>query len=307
MSEIDDLKGTLREGRDRFAAVVETIRPELHRYCSRMTGSALDGEDLVQETLTQALYRVTLLSGQLPALRPWLFTIAHHKCVDFLRSRSGHRMVDVEEGNEPALEIEVEIEERDLASRLFSRLVLALPPRERAAIVLKEVLGYTLPEVAAILETSVGGVKAALHRGREKIAAAKDAPELAHEPSPPVAAAYIEAFNRRDWARLQSFFEDEVSCEVVGVVHHVGRAALEDNYLATYAGLPFVWKLALGEIDGEPAIVCLRETDGKWTARHAIRIEWRGDRVARIRDYAHACYLLTEARVSISVTTDPSL
>jgi len=306
MSDLDDdLKGSLRHARDRFEAIVESIRPDLHRYCSRMTGSVLDGEDLVQETLAQALYRLSLLGGDVP-LRPWLFTIAHHRCVDFLRSRSGLPTVEIEEGDDPVVEIELEIEQRDLASHAFSGLVLALPPRERAAVVLKEVLGYSLPEIAEILETSVGAVKAALHRGREKVAASKDAPALRRAPPPPAVAAYIEAFNRRDWVRLKTLLEDDVQCEVVGFVHHVGRDALENDYLTTYAGLPYGWKLALGEVDGEPAIVCLREDGGVWMARHAIRIEWRGDRVTRIRDYAHISYLLADARVAVGVPRDPT-
>src|SRR5436190_4041332 len=120
MSELDDLKGSLRDARARFAALVESIRPDLHRYCSRMTGSALDGEDIVQETLAAGLYQLGQLSSELP-LRPWLFTIAHHKCVDFLRSRKGQPVPMSDEGDEAVVEIEPEIEERDYASYAFSR------------------------------------------------------------------------------------------------------------------------------------------------------------------------------------------
>lgn len=265
-----------------------------------MTGSVLDGEDLVQETLAQACYRLELIAEDVP-LRPWLFTIAHHRCVDFLRSRNrGVALgVDLDELDEPAIEIDVEIEARDLASHAFSSLVLALPPRERAAVVLKDVLGYSLAEIAEILETSLGGVKAALHRGRTKLTATADAPGRHREPPPPALSGYLDAFNRRDWTALQSLLEAEVRCELVGSVHHVGRAAMEDNYLATYAELPYGWKLATGEVDGEPAILCLRESAGEWIARHAIRLEWHDDRIARIRDYAHIPYLSIGAHVVV--------
>ena len=303
MSDLQALSKSLREAHARFVAAVESIRPDLHRYCSRMTGSALDGEDLVQETFAQAYYRLGVLSEEVP-LRQWLFTIAHHKCVDFLRARRAAPMIDIDDADEPAVEIEMEIAQRQLAAHVFSRLVLALPPRERAAVVMMDVLGFSVPETAKVLETSVGAVKSALHRGREKLAAAKEEPSLKREPTPAAVATYIEAFNRRDWTRLQTLLEEDVQCELVGHLHHTSRAAMEENYLATYASLPFGWKLAPGEVDGEPAIIVLRDTEGEWSARHAIRLEWQGDRVARIRDYAHVPYLLAGAHVVIDVRSD---
>jgi RNA polymerase sigma-70 factor, ECF subfamily len=298
MSDLEAVKASLRDAHAQFAVAVESLRPALHRYCSRMTGSVLDGEDLVQETLAQACYGLTLLQEDVP-LRPWLFTIAHHKCVDFLRRRSASPTVDVDVDaeDEPSVEIDVAIEVRDLASREFSRLVLTLPPRERAVAIFKEVLGYSLSEIATILETSLGAVKAALHRGREKLAASQDA--LSTRTDPPAAVSgYVEAFNRRDWTLLQSLVEAEVRCDLVGNVHHVGYEAIRNNYLSTYSQLPYGWRLVPGEVDDEPVILCLREKDGEWTARHAIRLEWRGERVMRIRDYAHVPDLFVEAHVS---------
>jgi RNA polymerase sigma-70 factor, ECF subfamily len=294
------LTASLREAHAQFAAAVESIRPALHRYCARMTGSVLDGEDVVQETLAQAYYRLGLME-EVVRLRPWLFTIAHHKCVDFLRARrrGAVPLIDDEEDGAPTVEIDVEIEDRDLASHAFSQLVLGLPPRERAAIILSEVLGYSLAEIADILETSVGGVKAALHRARTKLVAAKDELPLRREPPPPAVAAYLEAFNDRDWTRLRSMLEAEVKCELVGFRRLDGRDAVQSSYLATYGRLSYTWELAYGQVDGEPAIVCLREHDGAWIPRHAIRLGWRGDRVAQIRDYAHVPYLLADARLEI--------
>src|SRR5204863_9543677 len=80
----DDLIGVLDEGRRRFLALVEHVRPELHRYCTRMTGSAADGEDVVQETLARACYELSQMH-QMPPLRPWLFRIAHNRAIDHWR------------------------------------------------------------------------------------------------------------------------------------------------------------------------------------------------------------------------------
>jgi RNA polymerase sigma-70 factor (ECF subfamily) len=304
MSEITPLTAALREAHTRFAGVVEPIRPDLHRYCSRMAGSALDGEDLVQETLAQAYYGLSLLREDVP-LRPWLFKIAHHKCVDFLRSRSAWPTVEVDERNEPTVEIGPEIEDHELALRAFSTLVLALPPRERACVLLKDVLGYSLPEIAGILDTSVGGVKAALHRGREKLTGLQEEPAHRHGPLPEVARRYIDIFNRRDWAALGALLEEDVHCELVGHVHHVGREALQKQYFSTYASLSFGWRLVEATIDGEPAILCEREEGGRWAPWHPIRLDWRGGRVARIRDYVHVSYLLRDKQTVID-TSAPS-
>ena len=72
------------EGRRRFLELVADLRPELHRYCARMTGSVADGEDIVQETLARAYYVLPEMET-MPALRPWLFRIAHNRALDHLR------------------------------------------------------------------------------------------------------------------------------------------------------------------------------------------------------------------------------
>src|SRR5438132_9662794 len=79
-----DLIGDLRLTRERFATLVAEIRPELHRYCARMTGSIADGEDVVQDTLARAYFALAELE-ELPPLRPWLFRIAHRRAIDHLR------------------------------------------------------------------------------------------------------------------------------------------------------------------------------------------------------------------------------
>src|SRR2546426_4955428 len=79
-----DLIGDLRLTRERFATLVAEIRPELHRYCARMTGSIADGEDVVQDTLARAYYELSEVK-ELPPLRPWLFRIAHNRAIDTLR------------------------------------------------------------------------------------------------------------------------------------------------------------------------------------------------------------------------------
>src|SRR6266852_8936627 len=146
----------------RFVAFLETIthlRPSLHRYCSRMTGSVMDGEDVVQDALFHAYRKLDTFDDARP-LKPWLFRIAHNRCIDLLRRRG------VRAEAEAAAMSPDSVEPPDPAvlglGRAVERLVISLPPKERACVLLKDVFDYTLEEIAELVETTVGGVKAAL-------------------------------------------------------------------------------------------------------------------------------------------------
>src|SRR5262252_1432380 len=119
-----------------FLETVSTLRPSLHRYCARMTGSIMDGEDVVQEALIEAYRKLDKYDESRP-LKPWLFRISHNRCIDFLR-RKGVRdkaeaaaaMPDEAPPGEPsALGIDKAVE----------HLVVSLPPKERACVLLKDV------------------------------------------------------------------------------------------------------------------------------------------------------------------------
>ena len=178
------LIAALEAGRARFLALVDAVRPDLHRYCARMTGSSADGEDVVQDTLARAYYQVADLD-EMPALRPWLFRIAHNLAIDHHR-RSVHRAA---EPLDAALDVADSAEREPdalLARRQAVHLAigsfLKLAPAQRACVILKDVLDHSLDEIAALLELSVPSVKSALHRGR---AVLRELPaSVARPPSP---------------------------------------------------------------------------------------------------------------------------
>src|SRR3954463_10070105 len=92
MGDPDPTLQALADGRARVMELVSGIRPDLHRYCARLTGSVIDGEDIVQETLAKAYYQLSSTLG-MPDLRPWLFRVAHNAAMDFLR-RADRRLAE---------------------------------------------------------------------------------------------------------------------------------------------------------------------------------------------------------------------
>src|SRR5262245_23076285 len=150
-----------------FLETISTLRPSLHRYCARMTGSVMDGEDVVQETLFEAYRKLDKFDESRP-LKPWLFRIAHNRCIDFLR-RKGVR--DEAETAVATPEAVLPAEPSALGvGKAVEHLVASLPPKERACVLLKDVFDYSLEEIAELVDSSVGGVKAALNRARTKLA-----------------------------------------------------------------------------------------------------------------------------------------
>jgi RNA polymerase sigma-70 factor (ECF subfamily) len=282
---------------EQFAAAASAVRPRLHRFCARMCGSSLDGEDLVQETLAEAFYN-------LPALRDsarfeqWLFRIAYHKCIDFLRRERSHDD-DVsfdEEHDQPrdANDYGDALADTPIDDAL-SRLVLTLPPKERASVLLKDVLDYPIAEVADIVDSTVGGVKAALHRARAKLMTMKASPAVMEMDGEQrrLFEAYAEVFNRRDWDALKQLVRADARLEIVGVADGI-MSGLGAKYSTNYTALKWEWRLAPGVVDGVPVIVHWRRDGGEWRPHAAIRLWWQDGTVVRIRDYIQVDYLFAD-------------
>src|SRR5438309_7089017 len=133
-----------------------------------MTGSVMDGEHVDQDAMYHAYRKLDTFDDKRP-LAPWLFRIAHNRCIDFLRRH------EVRKEAEPAAMVPDRVIPVDPPGRALGRavehLVLTLPPKERACVLLKDVFEYSLEEIADLVGSTVGGVKAALKRGRTKLAA----------------------------------------------------------------------------------------------------------------------------------------
>ena len=279
-----------------FLETISTLRPSLHRYCARMTGSVMDGEDVVQETLFEAYRKLDKFDESRP-LKPWLFRIAHNRCIDFLRRRGVRDEADAAvavpeaiEPAEPALD----------TGKAVEHLVLTLPPKERACVLLKDVFDYSLEEIAELVDSTVGGVKAALNRARTKLADSPPQEKPARSASPElkqVMQLYVERFNRRDWDGVRELVSADAR---LNVAERFAGKFSDAPYFFNYERWPVPWKLALGEVDGEPVVIVLERGADTWTTLSAIRLDVIGQRIERIVDYVH-CPWVIQAATSVEV------
>ena len=274
-----------------FVETIATLRPSLHRYCARMTGSVMDGEDVVQEALFEAYRKLDKFDESRP-MRPWLFRIAHNRCIDFLRRRGVRHEAEVAaavpdntEPPEPPLE----------TGKAVEHLVLTLPPKERACLLLKDVFDYSLEEIAELVDSTVGGVKAALNRARTKLAKTSPPAKSARSASPElkrIMQLYVDRFNRRDWDGVRDLTTADARLRVA---ERFAGKLVEAPYFANYERWPWPWKLAVGEVDGEALVMILQGGTDTWTPYSAIRLEVTGRRIERIVDYIHCPWLLPAA------------
>jgi RNA polymerase sigma-70 factor, ECF subfamily len=280
------------EQRRRFEHESHSLRPDLHRFCTRMTGSVSDGEDAVQETLVHAFYHLPELRDG-GSFRSWLFRIAHNRCVDLLRRRRALLPLDDEQA--PAGDLPSELEQQQLAQQALAIIFTRLPSRERAAIVLSDVLGYSLEEAAEITSSNAGAVKSAVYRARQRLTQAMSVRIRPHAlEQVPLLQRYVDCFNGRDWAGVRELLAHDARLEVV---ERTAGPFEGQRYFENYTKLAHGWQLGLALVEGTPAIVFSREIDGQWHPRSLVYLELQGGRVSLVRDYYHIDYLLTGARV----------
>src|SRR6266567_3624832 len=184
---------------DRLLAV---MRPRLHRYCARMVGSVIDGEDVLQDALIKAVESFAS-AGPISNPEGWLFRIAHNCALDFLRRRRRQDALrSAEEVDMIADQLDAVLSRQIAGASL--RTFMRLPVAQRSSVILMDVLGCSLQEVCEVMDYSLPAVKAALHRGRLQLR------QLAAEPDDlphPVMSdadrerlgAYVAHFNARDF------------------------------------------------------------------------------------------------------------
>ena len=268
-----------------FLALVGDIRPELHRYCARLTGSVIEGEDIVQDTLAKAFYALTMMTEP-PPMRPWLFRIAHNAALDFLKSH-GRKLTDPSPDLREIMGAE---DDRDpVAARLALTHFLALPVIQRSAVILKDVLGHSLDEAAETMETTVMGVKAALVRGRAKLREAETSEPATRTVKRDQLDRYASLFNARDWDGLRALIGEDCRLDLVSRSQRRGKEV--GMYFGRYAKEDVAVRVV--ELEGQLALAAY--VAGANTASYFILLVWDADRLQLIRDFRYVPYIATDA------------
>src|SRR3984893_6221154 len=167
-------RACMNDPRAGFEQLLAELRPKLHRYCARMTGSIIDGEDVLQDAMAKAIEAFPH-AGPIAHPEGWLFRIAHNTALDFLRRRARQENVRADQDIDMIADADSEIARRQPAAASL-RTLMRLPVAQRSSVILMDVLGHSLEEIAIVLDGTVPAVKAALHRGRNRLR------ELAGEP-----------------------------------------------------------------------------------------------------------------------------
>ncbi|NMO53522.1 RNA polymerase subunit sigma-70 [Actinoplanes sp. TBRC 11911] len=258
-----------------------TMRGELVGFAYRMLGSPFEAEDAAQETLLRAWRHGDSYDPGRASLRTWVYRIATNVCLDMLRSAQRRsRATDFTcdgdfgpplpestwvlplLGDPPA-----EAERRETIRLAFVAALQHLPPRQRAVLILRDVLCWPAVEVAALLDASVPSVTSALQRARATLRAASpgSATSLSDSAQRALVDRYADAFQRHDIPELVSLLQEDVTTamppfawwlrgrETVGAVMAASDACLEDRMVPVRAnGGPALWQLRPASPGGAP-------------------------------------------------------
>jgi RNA polymerase sigma-70 factor (ECF subfamily) len=290
-----------RDRQARLLAMAADLRPELHRYCARVMGSVIDGEDVVQDAFAKAMTALDELQDS-AQLRAWLFRIAHNRALDQLRSRAIRATEPIEAAYEAADQATPGPVEKLMQQQAVKTAVsrfAELPILQRSVVILKDVLDEPLVEIAALLGLSIDAVKGHLARGRGRIREINARPQPLPDAqlASPAVARYVALFNQRDWRNLRALLADDVRLHQSLHPPRTGAADV-GMFFAHYARNESV-RLAPAWLEGRE-VIAVFEHPGEAEPSHFMWLEWRDGRISFIRDYRYVRYVASDAELVLA-------
>ena len=294
----DQTAKLLREAWYKYLDTVESARAPLYRYYRRLTGHIWDAEDLLQDTLLRgfgAIGRGEVISesARVRDPRSYLFRIATNLWIDQVRRRE----FDLRQSDRPSTypAADSSIETREAASVLMS----VAAPQERAAVVLREVFEFTLEEIAAMLSTTIGAIKSALHRGRANLEKKTEMTRTAYRvPSRELVDRFVAALNARDIEGVTKLLLDTTILEVYGIGSERGKNMT--HYRVTFEnakGLP--GRAEAKCFGGEWLILVWAGPPSKEVLINVERVEEEQGQIAQIRSYYFCPEVIIEIAAEI--------
>jgi RNA polymerase sigma-70 factor (ECF subfamily) len=296
---------------DDYGERLEPYRRALHAHCYRMLGSVQDAEDAVQEALLKAWRGLDAFEGR-SSLRSWLYTIATNVCLRTIERRPV-RVLPLDYGPpadplaplapplaestpwiEPYPDLVEGYEEREAVELAFIAALQHLPARQRAALILRDVLGFSGAEVAAALETSADSVYSLLQRAHARLEQRLPARSqqatlraLGDEALRAIVDRYVEAWARNDVDAIFALLTDEATLAMPPTPNwFAGRAAIAAGLRAGPLNGKLGWRLAPATANGQVAMTIHRRVgDGDWAPYGITVLELVGDRIAAITTF----------------------
>jgi RNA polymerase sigma-70 factor (ECF subfamily) len=295
-----------------FLKDIEPFRAELKAHCYRMSGSLHDAEDLVQDSLIKAWKGVGAFEGR-SSLRRWLYTVATRTCLDALEAKRarilptalgppatpetdpappGEEVAWLEPFPDSAIEglernPEARYSARESVALAFLSALQLLPAKQRAVLLLRDVLGWQASECAELLETSVAAVNSALQRARETLEKQQAEPpkQLPDDASlKDLLGRYIKAWETADASALVALLHEDAVLSMPPLAmwlrgaKSIGAAIARMVFCATPA-----LRLKPVSLNGQPALAAWTAADGavfKATALHVLTVD--AGRITRI-------------------------
>jgi RNA polymerase sigma-70 factor (ECF subfamily) len=306
----DDMRDETRAAWQRYLDLLNPFRPDLHRYCRRLAGDLWDAEDLVQDTLLRAFATLGFVHRHIENPRAYLLRIATNLWIDARRRRALEAALVAEAAHESAAAVPPTqaAEARDAGAVLLQRLA----PQERAALVMQEVFDMSLEEMASVLGTTMGAIKAALHRGRTRLREPADAPSRRERPSAALVDRFVERLNALDLPGLLALMLDTASVEEIGNVFEIGRSQFDrpgswlHQAVHVHPELPAEmrpprYRNERGTFAGEPVMLSFVEFAGSRLLMSVTRLVEEDGRIARIRAYNFSPEVIGEVGTALGL------